>query len=389
MLILVTAIMLFIYPIVAGILGIVGIVSVSKARGFFSLAAASFFGIMGYYFVPSHEIDLTRYYDVIQQYQISMPTYADLFKSQGLFLSPNILFKWISKIGDVQLLPALVGLVVMFSYFYIVADFFSREKLVLSMRLYFLVIGVMLFPFASALSNVRNVMGCAIIAIAIYRDLVQKKKNIFTFILYIVGISFHIAVIVIVMLRLLSLLKKDNHVVMYAFMLIAIVFLLFLSPAKSVMLAFIEKGTAYYTNSGGMLSYTDYISQSMFMKITKLMYFLVVCIATIITHKNYRDSRTGWNLFTLLTCIVTLASFLITLPVYMRMVFFLLLILAPQFIERFNRVKKQNVFIYFVLFIGMITSSAIMIANIVTFNTYSSFYLALKSTILTWIGGVL
>ena len=62
-------------------------------------------------------------------------------------------------------------------------------------------------PF-SIINNIRCVFSYVIISFATYRDLVQKKKNLLTYVLYIIPIGLHSSAIVILLFRVLQLLVK-------------------------------------------------------------------------------------------------------------------------------------------------------------------------------------
>ena len=59
----------------------------------------------------------------------------------------------------------------------------------------------MVIPFYHAYSNVRNVSAFALLAVAVYRDMVKKKRTVITYLLYIIPCFIHMSGIVIVLFR--------------------------------------------------------------------------------------------------------------------------------------------------------------------------------------------
>ncbi|AYJ40225.1 EpsG family protein [Lactiplantibacillus paraplantarum] len=389
---IVTVIALFFYPFGAAIIGFSGIIFSNKYRLIYSMAFAVLLGLYGYYFLPSHEIDLTRYFAIIQQYQVAPPRISDVLQSQGIFLGAFLLFKLVAILNNLQLLPAIVGFVTGTCLLYIAADSFSRNSTSKSIRIYLILIIMFIFPFAAAYSNVRNILACSLIMVAIYRDLVQKKMNFGTIVLYLLGLSFHIAVAVIIMLRIALNICRNKSFFNFLLLIVVGIAIFFIPYSRNVIIEIISKGTQYATVNDGNVEYVAYINQSLFMQITKAMNAVVSVITTLVIYRNYIAKKTEWNLFSFLLGIITCVSFSIRMPVYMRLLFGFLMISVPQYSDFLSRKNISSDIVSIVLFCVFIGCFFMFIANIVTFNEYASFSFAsihaLIFELTDWFGGM-
>ncbi|WP_148096385.1 hypothetical protein, partial [Lactiplantibacillus garii] len=270
----------------------------------YAAGAAFSIAIIGFYFVPTHAIDLTRYYQIIEQYQYMMPTYADIVRSQGFFVGAGTLFKWVATLGNEQLLPAFVGFISSFSYFYISGDYFAFRKVAPLTRVYLLLIGLCLFPFAAAFSNVRNVTACTIVAIALYRDLVKKDRGIVTWCIYALGVSFHIAVLAILLMRVVLFFRQSQHIRVKLLSIIAILTGLAFPQIRNTLMQFFGKGGSYATLNEG--AYVTDIGQSLFFWLTKVLFLGVTLVGFLVVMGNYKRNKSDWNFFALILSMCTL-----------------------------------------------------------------------------------
>lgn len=381
-------------PFLGSILAILGIIVDNRFRGYYSFLASVYFSLVGYFFIPRRELDLTRYFKVLQQYQVSPPRLIDIIQTKGFFSGSDVIFKFLSQFNNVQLLPALVGLFVYFSFFYISADFFSLNKVSRINRTLLLIIGIFIFPLAAALSNVRNILAVSILALALYRDLVKKNKNWFTVIIYLIGSSIHMAVVIIIFIRLLLLwiIPTENifrNRLQKVVTIVTGILVVIIPSTRAQLLQVIGKGNAYATNYD--TDYVAYIGQSSFMLISKILYMGFVVFLLYVTVKVFSLNKSEFNTFCLILTIFTLLTFSITIPIYMRFIFMLFLILVPIVVQYFNIISinetKNNM--YFNIFIGLIIIVVLITNNYVVFNQYSSFAFAVgRSVIFSFLIGV-
>lgn len=164
------------------------------------------FGMLAYCYTPTYENDLARYFIELEYCRTIPFSKAINWKDDGLIIR-NLLFWLISKTGDDHILPLVSVSTVYYVAAYIVADSSLNCNISIWKLLLF---QIMSFPFYSILSNVRNVLSFALITLAVYRDIVQKKRNIITLLLYILPCFIHMAGMVMVLLRLVLIFIKKH-----------------------------------------------------------------------------------------------------------------------------------------------------------------------------------
>ena len=179
----------------------------------FSLALI--FAMFGYCMsFNGKENDLTRYYDTINLMKDN--SLLELLKNDDQMLySKDILFYIVKMSGNVNLLAFLVGLIIYSITSYVLFDMVKRSNRKFKTYEIFLMglfcVGI-LSPYR-IICNVRCVLSYIIMSFAIYRDLVQKKKNIWTILLYIIPLGLHSSAIIILLIRFLSILFKKLSIV--------------------------------------------------------------------------------------------------------------------------------------------------------------------------------
>lgn len=372
--------LLIVYPVGGAIVAFCGMTIAKDHYLEFAAGAAAFFALLGYFFVPTHEVDLTRYYIIMQQFEYMQPSYRDIITQNGIFGGAYFIFKWLSVFKNQQLLPALVGFVISFAMFDIITDTFRRYDVPSTTRCFILVVALGMFPFASAYSNVRNVMGGAIVAIAIYRDVVRGKRTPLTIMLYIIGASLHMATVVIIGLRLLLFLQTKKHLSIKVALVIMLGLMFLIPNVRFEFMQIVVKGNEYVNADGQLSTYVTYVTESLFMRLTKLLYFLITIIVTIATVINTKARRNDWNLFSLLLCALTLISFAITLPVYFRLLCVLLIIGSTQFLQILCFTTQPGTLRSAVWRSGILGIALIaLVANVITFNQYSPLMTALQN----------
>ena len=134
------------------------------------------FGVIGYCSVPIRVIDITRYFQTIDA--LKGMTLHEAMAGNGNGLVVTTFWFWlVSKIGDNNILPFMSMTTIHSILCYIVVDSLKERKKAIK---YFLLLLVLRFPFYSVYSNVRNVSAFALLALALYRDLIKNKRGIIT-----------------------------------------------------------------------------------------------------------------------------------------------------------------------------------------------------------------
>lgn len=166
---------------------------------------------LGYHFYGD-ATDLHSYIEKINAVQgWSLSNIYDMvyFNSKTKLYVIDTLIYLASKSGNPYILPWMIGFMDYYLIFYMFFDFRNRSHNTNWWQLCGLVI--MLLGIATPLnviSNTRCVSAYIIISFAAYRELVQKKKNILTLILYILPLWLHTSAIIFIGVRLMMYLAR-------------------------------------------------------------------------------------------------------------------------------------------------------------------------------------
>ena len=173
----------------------------------YSVLMGVIFGTFGYSMrIASQSGDLITYFSQIDNYSSVGFIESIVSDSDGLFLRGG-LFSFVGRTGNNYVLPFIVGFVIYTIVFYVLFDLVRRSKREFTFGELFwlsiIVIGI-LAPY-SIIGNVRCVLSYVLVSFAVYRDTVQKKRNLATFLLYLLPIGLHSTATVVVIIRILSI----------------------------------------------------------------------------------------------------------------------------------------------------------------------------------------
>lgn len=157
--------------------------------------------LLAFQYIPFRSNDLMRYYQAIEVVGKMDFTEAMDYFADGLAVK-NLLFWIFGKLDMPQLLPFLTACVVYGVLAYITYDatkIYGCEKDTLKI----LVIQFMSISFFGQLSTVRSCMAYALIMLAVYLDLVKKKRNLFTIAVYLIPCFIHITSVLFIGIRFL------------------------------------------------------------------------------------------------------------------------------------------------------------------------------------------
>lgn len=153
--------------------------------------------------------DLERYHQQLMMMETFDLSTIFQFDEDRLYVADALLY-FVSQTGNMQVLNYIIGFIVYGIAFYVLFDRVSRSPESFSMgrviELAVIIVGIV--PFFNIIANVRCVTAYVIILFAAYRELVQKKKNILTYLLYILPIGLHVSAIIILLLRFIQIVAK-------------------------------------------------------------------------------------------------------------------------------------------------------------------------------------
>lgn len=170
--------------------------------------------LLAYSFIPTTNADLSRYYLKVEHAGTQSFIEAVFGTKTGLYdglYVINALVWIVAKLGCKGLLPALSVGIVYSVAFYITCDCAERYEKIEWIR-WMLIIQFLLLPFYNIVNNIRNVIAFSFVALAAYRELIQGKRNVVTYILYLLPCFIHAFALTAILMRILSGLVKKNRI---------------------------------------------------------------------------------------------------------------------------------------------------------------------------------
>ena len=164
-------------------------------------------GIFAYYYEPTIECDLTRYYEFVES--MIGHTYLESLEIAdriGLVghdpLYSFIALCWgVALTGNARFLPMISTASVYYIGMYITCRYsedLADDEQDAARYLCFILLAV---NFFSIVNNVRNMLSFSLIILAVFRDCHLKKRNLLTVAIYAAGIFMHLSGIVLILFR--------------------------------------------------------------------------------------------------------------------------------------------------------------------------------------------
>lgn len=332
MLILIFLVLFFLFPIVGLPVYFLGYISKSKPQQILGLIFFSLFmGIMGYSFQnPATNPDLVRYIAMVEGY--SDLNFFNVFNAgqyNNLFVI-DVWFWLIAEIGDYQLVAATASLFSYLIILYILQDYSRRNRFSFFTRLIAAVLVMGVVNFALVVNAIRSVVAFSLVLLSVYRELYQKKKNIWTYICYVIPIFMHFAAILLVIIRVVLVIKRrwvKIVAMLICFIPIYIEFAVQIinklpsgTPFVAYIQAFSARALMYFKWDAG--GWATAVSNSGYYKLNKI-FSLAVLLITICVF-GYLKKHLGiiWNKefdsYLIIYLAVTIACFSMTTPAYQR-----------------------------------------------------------------------
>lgn len=318
--------------------------------------------VFAYWFEPSPDIDLSRYFSVLDYMQhYSWEDFKEYTLFKDILIIEDFLFYFIAKSGNFHLLPALVVFVTYSIALYIITDFANRRKVDSFELLKVILIVLCIMPFANIVSNVRNIMAFSIFSLALYREMEQGKKNVATYFLYAVPVLIHISTVALIALRLvLPFYRQKRAILLFAS---AVVFFQFIEPIEraaskipvlgAVISPFLIKANSYIHPEPS--DYINYLRGSLFMLLqrgyfvcTTLFLFLLLVLAKYYRNKmkpaiiDQTENRRLEHFFELM-CFVVIGCAPFVLPVYMRFAYVVMIFAFVPLMGKWKFVRPKFV----------------------------------------------
>lgn len=326
----------------------------------YAVPFAMLFGTLGYSLRLIGEGDLTRYYAMVDNMQGRSLSYILSRDKDHLFLR-DVLFYFVSRTKDNNVLAYIVGFGCYLVIFYVFFDIVNRYKAEFekNTNIHIFMTGLVLIsiinPF-SVIGNVRCVFSYILISFAAYREWIQKKRNLFTLLLYILPIGLHVSAVVILIVRIcVPLFKKYTK----KFVLIALLVPILIRITHDILVTihfsnfafqFINNmvNKAYYFlnwTEGGWASEIDMSISNRIERIYGTFFLLIFIIFhSMLQKKGIIDSNGRFYNFLFVVAILALGCLSIKTGAFWRfeavVVFFSPFILMPIALEG-NKISKK------------------------------------------------
>lgn len=274
------------------------IVEKSLKKYIFSLAL--FFGVYGYSFSFNNSVinDLTNYFDQVLSINVRLLKYLSL-DVDYLYIR-DILFYFVNKTGNVHILPFIVGFIIYGIVFYVLFDMVDRSNKKFNVCEVFMlsIISIGVVSPLSIILNVRCILAYVIISFAIYRDLIQKKKDLLTLVMYVLPIFLHSSAIVVLLVRFLSfIVSKLTYIsVAIAFLIPTLINIMHsfvnrfsFGPIGIILKNAVNKAYYYlYWNEGG---WATEIENSISNKLNRFVGALILVLIVLTILKKYVSTK--------------------------------------------------------------------------------------------------
>lgn len=344
--------------------GLLGIFIDRKNWRTYIFILALFMSILAYNYEPYNHTDLIRYFDfmrAIKSLPISQALISGIYGETGLYGFTFI--SWmISKTGDfnlLQMVSTFVTYYIAFRITMIVGENFKVKNFHLLLYVLFILTSI---SFYSVVNNVRNVFAFSIISYAVFRDTYLRKKNVFTFLLYIIPVTLHSSAILLIIIRLfLPLIKKNKLAfisigLLSSLILSALFPLVFRWPTNNFIIlqlrTMVIKGYYYFTDTSSEWGIIAQNSGSILLQ--KLLYLVIslifVSLIFFISNKKIHEEQITqfmhkekpielYNTFVFSLVILSIASVPMITPSYWRFAATFIVAGAPAYFS-FTKVIK-------------------------------------------------
>ncbi|MDN4605924.1 EpsG family protein [Sporosarcina highlanderae] len=300
---------------------------------------------MSFFFVPAPGADLYRLIPIMHIW--GSLSFSELFKEMLNSTTPiNLLYMHlIGKTKIDGLLPAITALIFYNNVFYILKRSVIRYKLPSSdaalVLFFFMSLGVMI----EVISGIRTMLGFSIIAVCVYKEMLEGKSIFKNVIWYVLASLLHPAVLMLTLIRLSYLFfeKSKNQYqrflkVLFAIFAVAIIY----TFGREYVLASIEKAENYILY--GTFSYIwEYIIGGISLL---FIIYLISLVSRSIKMEGDTDNVRKLLIFCKYIAVILFVSS-IEYNTFHRLVIFLSVIAIPLLIyvlksSRYKRIAKIN-----------------------------------------------
>ena len=246
-------------------------------------------------------------------------------------------FCWIAaRIDDPQLIPSISAFFVYYCGLYVTCKVGEDYKIGRNKIVGYVIFTLLALNMYSVINNVRNVFSFTLISFALFRDLYQKRRNVFTIILYIFPVFIHQSAVLFILIRVTFHFASKVKIVLFA---LAGFFNVFSSLAGNLisriqsdnvivnlLKTLILKADMYYNDTSSRWGLTT--SRSMSYRIERianisfavLMCVIIVYISRTKEKRNVEIEKREKDLvdFAFVLCLLTISCAPMLMPEYWR-----------------------------------------------------------------------
>lgn len=220
------SILFIISPILSMPVVLLGLFLEKKHKRYYCFLLSVMIGIICYYIVPKQGMDLTRYYEYLDEIRYLPITEALKGISSQTEIITNLFFYAISQLNNNSLVVFFSSIIYYNILFYIIIDYCKIKELTnkqINMIIIYAMITIWIIP---NILGIRYAIAMVVFLLAIYLDIVKQRKNIIYKLLYIVPIFIHSSTILFLIMRLILLISNRKTKIL----IIAIIVLISATP---------------------------------------------------------------------------------------------------------------------------------------------------------------
>lgn len=327
-----------------------------KAGGKFLFVIAIIFVVFSFVFKPEDFIrwDLIEHFKIVDdmrlgglEYVKNESQYADLFVYNYFAYLISLLPLYMQNL--LTTIPLIIDFAIVG---YIYKTTFNKHLPDASAKARVLAVLLWLFTFGIklAISGIRCSLAVSIVVLAIYLEMIQKKKRILSLLLYITSIFIHNFAVVVIVVRILAMVKKPVLI-----MLLSLGICILLEPISRLIVNNVDGG--YFKFSFGRILDT-YEQMSLITAISTFNFSTLIVYIGFIVLSLYlfavSTSAQKQNLNGYSKCVANFTATVGALAIglsfnylylerFMYLVSFALLMIAPIHNENKNRINSGNI----------------------------------------------
>ena len=332
-------------------------------------------GLLAYAYTPLGTPDLVRYFEIIDRCKGLSLLEVIRMLNDGLWVE-NIIYWLVAAVNMPHLLPFFAAITVYGSMGYIAID--AAERFDSNRILIIYLFQIMAVPFIGTISNVRNISAFALIILAVYRDMVQKKRDIVTILLYILPCFWHSMGFFLVLTRLICLLSGVIFVILAGILIFTPQFITLLytnnifhnAPGTigRMLNLFVQQAYGYMNDRGQNSTWTRSVMNSGSFRLQRIAFFAIAIIIIYFSIKHYRQTETEYDrkydLFAIFIAGITLACNVTETTVYWRFGTATIIASGPILNSIFINNKYSSIIDKIISFLLLVCAFVLMLLNI-------------------------